>query len=94
MDGWGHGSSSPSTYFGWQKAWIINTILNELIVDFLQVWDLFQKKRIFSRDETKENSSLHDIAEMIALLGPPPKHFLQRSKVASNYFDEEGQWSL
>ncbi|KAI9842414.1 MAG: hypothetical protein M1837_007159 [Sclerophora amabilis] len=57
------------------------------------VWDLFQNKHMFdARDANKENSSLHHLAEMIALLGPPPRDFLQRSAIAAEYFDEHGNW--
>ncbi|KAI9678157.1 MAG: hypothetical protein M1817_006102 [Caeruleum heppii] len=57
------------------------------------IWDLFQNRHLFdARDANKENSSLHHLAEMIALLGPPPRDFLQRSGTASEYFDEHGEW--
>lgn len=63
--------------------------------DFLQIWDLFQNRHLFdARDANNENSNLYHLAEMIALLGPPPRDFLQRSAVAPKYFDEHGSCLL
>lgn len=42
-------------------------------------------------DENGKQSNVHHLAEMTALLGPAPNAFLQRSKVASKYWDEQGQ---
>ncbi|MCJ1396678.1 hypothetical protein MMC18_009570, partial [Xylographa bjoerkii] len=56
-------------------------------------WDLFEDKHMFdAKDQNNENSSLYHIAEMIALLGPPPLEFIQRSKLGSEYFDAHGKW--
>jgi hypothetical protein len=43
-----------------------------------------------ARDANKENSNLHHMAEMVALLGPPPRKMLQRSEYASEFFDKQG----
>jgi len=60
--------------------------------DFPQTWDMFQNRRMFdARDINKENSNLHHIAEMVGLLGPPPKHFLERSEYSSSFLDQNGQ---
>ncbi|EGC43514.1 protein kinase [Histoplasma capsulatum var. duboisii H88] len=32
------------------------------------------------------------LAEMVALMGPPPQSFLQRSEKCRKYWDDEGQW--
>lgn len=38
----------------------------------LQTWDLFQKGHLFyAWDQNEQNSDRHQLAEMIALLGPP-----------------------
>ncbi|GFF60705.1 protein kinase, putative [Aspergillus udagawae] len=56
-------------------------------------WDLFQKGHLFyARDQNKQNSDSHHLAEMIALLGPPPKDMLRKSEYASEFFDSEGNW--
>lgn len=44
-----------------------------------------------ARDENKEDSNLHHVADMIALLGPPPREFLQRSEYTLEFFDEHGK---
>ena len=44
-----------------------------------------------ARDENKEDSNTHHVAEMVALLGPPPREFLQRSEFALEFFDEHGK---
>lgn len=45
---------------------------------------------MFDARGANENSSLQHFAEMVALLGPPPRDFLRRSTIASKYFDEHG----
>ena len=61
----------------------------------MQVWDLFENDHIFrGRDQSKsEYDEAHHLAEMVALLGPPPLHFLQRSERSLQYWDENG-WLL
>jgi hypothetical protein len=59
--------------------------------EFDQIWDLFENKHLFNaRDENGNDSNLHHLAEMIALLGPPPGHFLERSEFAEEFFDGQG----
>ncbi|KAJ5355810.1 kinase-like domain-containing protein [Penicillium concentricum] len=42
-------------------------------------WDLFQQGHLFyGRDSRKQNSDVNHIAEMIAVLGPPPRDMLHR----------------
>ena len=43
-----------------------------------------------ARNAEKENSNLHHLAEMVALLGMPPKDFLQPSDYDSEFFDQHG----
>ncbi|RJE21871.1 Protein kinase domain-containing protein [Aspergillus sclerotialis] len=53
-------------------------------------WDLFEKGHLFyARDSNKQNSDGHHLAEMITLLGPPPKDVLQGSDYAGEFFDSE-----
>lgn len=57
----------------------------------LQVWDLFENEHLFkAEDSNGKEPDIHHLAEMIALLGPPPKDFLQRSDYACRYFDNDG----
>ncbi|KAJ5804251.1 kinase-like domain-containing protein [Penicillium psychrosexuale] len=56
-------------------------------------WDLFQRGHLFyARDSQKQDSDANHIAEMIALLGPPPRDLLQNSDYATDFFDSEGNW--
>jgi hypothetical protein len=55
------------------------------------VWDLFENEHLFkAEDSNGKEPDIHHLAEMIALLGPPPKDFLQRSDYACRYFDNDG----
>jgi serine/threonine-protein kinase SRPK3 len=56
-----------------------------------QVWDLFQPKRLFSpHNGDGIYSERHHLARMVAVMGPPPLDFLQRSEKSKKYWDEEG----
>lgn len=57
----------------------------------LYVWDLFENKHMLDARNAKKDSNLHHLAEMVALLGMPPKDFLLRSDYASEFFDQHGQ---
>ena len=57
----------------------------------LQIWDLFQNKHLFDATNGGETTStLYHLAEMVALLGPPPKELLARGDTASTWFAEDG----
>jgi len=43
------------------------------------------------RESEKRPSRLHHLAHMVALLGPPPVDVLQRSSIASEYFNSDGE---
>ncbi|KAF2150081.1 protein kinase [Myriangium duriaei CBS 260.36] len=58
----------------------------------LTVWDLLQEKSLF---DGHRDGMLHDelhLAEMVSILGPPPKPFLKRSPKAAYYWDSQGNW--
>jgi hypothetical protein len=44
------------------------------------------------RDRDKKYSEAHMLAEMTALLGPPPLDFLQRSEKSFEFWDESGKF--
>ncbi|PKY03384.1 kinase domain protein [Aspergillus campestris IBT 28561] len=59
----------------------------------VMIWDIFENKHLFNAlDEDRDYSPSHHVAEMVAYLGVPPLHFLQRSEETRNVFDEKGQW--
>ncbi|KAJ4328613.1 hypothetical protein N0V84_000972 [Fusarium piperis] len=58
----------------------------------VMIWDLFEGGRLFRATKDGHlNDELH-LAEIISLLGPPPKEFLQRSDKCRQYWDAQGQW--
>ncbi|OOF98767.1 hypothetical protein ASPCADRAFT_162455 [Aspergillus carbonarius ITEM 5010] len=56
-------------------------------------WDLFEQGHLFyARDSDKNSSDSHHLAEMIAILGPPPKDMLRHSEYTGEFFDAKGNW--
>ncbi|KAF3004512.1 hypothetical protein E8E15_000387 [Penicillium rubens] len=56
-------------------------------------WDLFEQGHLFyARDPEKKSSDTHHLAEMIAILGPPPKDVLHKSHYGDEFFDIDGNW--
>lgn len=59
----------------------------------MQVWDAFEGGHLF----TGRDPELHvyrgraHLAEIIALLGPPPPSLLARANLRSKFFNEEGE---
>lgn len=56
----------------------------------MQPADIF---KIYSREDGFLNDA-HHLAAMIALLGPPPLEFLERSQESWRYWDKNGQFLL
>ncbi|KAF2772498.1 kinase-like protein [Teratosphaeria nubilosa] len=58
------------------------------------LWDLFQPKRLFRpHGSDGQYSEAHHLAQMIALMGPPPLNLLQRcGPKAEQYWDRDGTW--
>ncbi|KAJ4309798.1 hypothetical protein N0V84_011307 [Fusarium piperis] len=58
----------------------------------LMLWDLFQGNRLFFALKDRVLDDEQHLAEMVALMGPPPKAFLERSEKCRQYWDsEEGE---
>ncbi|KAH7333277.1 kinase-like domain-containing protein [Rhexocercosporidium sp. MPI-PUGE-AT-0058] len=57
------------------------------------IWDLSQSKHLFdARDANNETTNIMHLAEMIALLGSPPKSFVEGSPIVGDYFDKSRRW--
>ncbi|KAM3501022.1 hypothetical protein MY11210_009436 [Beauveria gryllotalpidicola] len=57
------------------------------------IWDLFENRHLFNAmDENGDSSATAHVAEMVAYLGLPPREYIQRSKITTNVFDEQGHW--
>lgn len=57
-----------------------------------QIWDLFEDKHLFYGKDPMEDKYLTraHLAEMIALMGPPPPELLKQGKRTAEFFDEDG----
>lgn len=58
-----------------------------------QAWDLLEPESLFhlyDADDPARNEAYH-LANMTALLGPPPSEFLARSSKSREYWDENGK---
>jgi serine/threonine-protein kinase SRPK3 len=54
---------------------------------------VFENKHLFNaQDGNGKGSSLHHMAEMVAVLGLPPLDYLQRTETSWQYFDNTGSW--
>lgn len=53
----------------------------------MQPADIF---KIYDYEDELMNNA-HHLASMVALLGPPPQEFLERSQESLMYWDESGQ---
>lgn len=62
----------------------------------VQVWDLFEGGHMFYGTDPELNvyRSRAHLAEIIALLGPPPREFVARGLLRSKFFSEQGQSSV
>ncbi|KAI7349594.1 protein kinase [Hortaea werneckii] len=58
----------------------------------LMIWDLFEGGRLFRAVRHGHLDDEQHLAEMVSLLGPPPKEFLERSKKCRQYWDADGNW--
>lgn len=55
-----------------------------------QAWHLFEDDHLFDGRIRGQHSDAQLLAEMVSVLGPPPKTFLERSEAALKYWDSEG----
>ena len=67
--------------------------INQLLIIFLKAWDIVSSQT-FIRGETRDgifDDGVH-IADLVALLGPPPLEFLEKRNLSWVFWDESGQW--
>ncbi|PWY75346.1 kinase-like protein [Aspergillus sclerotioniger CBS 115572] len=56
-------------------------------------WDLFQQSHLFyGRDLNRKPSDGHHLAEMVGIVGLPPREMIRGSEYAVEFFDGEGNW--
>ncbi|KAG8625798.1 hypothetical protein KVT40_006199 [Elsinoe batatas] len=59
----------------------------------ISVWDLFEPSRLFkAKGAEGEYSEHHHLAQMIAIMGPPPRDFLKRSERCDRFWRADGSW--
>ncbi|KAJ4313429.1 hypothetical protein N0V84_009408 [Fusarium piperis] len=58
----------------------------------VMVWDLFESGPLFRAVSANNLDDELHLAEMVSLLGPPPKKFLERHVKSQQYWDSEGNW--
>ncbi|EME82206.1 uncharacterized protein MYCFIDRAFT_188967 [Pseudocercospora fijiensis CIRAD86] len=59
----------------------------------VMAWDLFERSQLFNaRGPDGEQSSLYHLAQMVAILGPPPIEYLQRTETSRQHFETDGTW--
>ena len=57
----------------------------------LKIWDLFEDHHLFDgRGPDGCHSDAQLLAEMVAILGPPPVEFLRKSPRSLEYWDSSG----
>ncbi|RSL92054.1 hypothetical protein CEP52_014062 [Fusarium oligoseptatum] len=56
------------------------------------IWDLFEGGRLFRATKDGHLNDEQHLAEMVSLIGPPPKEFLDRSDKCRQYWDAKGNW--
>ncbi|PYH61891.1 uncharacterized protein BO96DRAFT_417438 [Aspergillus niger CBS 101883] len=59
----------------------------------LMTWDMVCSQTLFDGRNSDDvfDDRVH-LAEMVAIMGPPPTEFIKRSKVGSIFWDEDGKW--
>lgn len=70
---------------------IIRILTTLISANVFKIWDLFEGRRLF---HAAKNGLLDDeqhLAEMVSLMGPPPKSFLERSEKSRQYWDSDGK---
>ncbi|GAB7357326.1 hypothetical protein MBLNU459_g8284t2 [Dothideomycetes sp. NU459] len=59
----------------------------------VMTWDISQNAHLFpARGPGGDKSTEYHLAEMTAILGPPPLDLLRRSETSKTYFGDDGQW--
>jgi hypothetical protein len=56
-----------------------------------KIWDLFQGTRLFYALKDRILNDEQHLAEMVSLMGPPPKAFLERSPKCREYWNADGK---
>ncbi len=70
---------------------VVTKLVRARFADSTQIWDLFEKQHLFSaQSPSDDQSSEYHLAEMYAILGPPPLDYLQRTETSWEHFEVDG----
>ncbi|ROT39615.1 kinase-like protein [Sodiomyces alkalinus F11] len=60
----------------------------------VMIWDLFEGRHLFYGDDPKKNkyTTRAHLAEVVAMLGPPPLDIVQKGRRSMEFFTEDGKW--
>ncbi|SMR58372.1 unnamed protein product [Zymoseptoria tritici ST99CH_1E4] len=59
----------------------------------MTIWDLFEPRKLFNpQDGDGRYSEAIHLAQMVAIMGPPPLEFLKRSERSRLFWDAQGNW--
>lgn len=58
----------------------------------VMIWDLFEGSSLFCAMKDGNLNDEQHLAEMVSLMGPPPKSLLERSEMSRRYWNAEGVW--
>lgn len=58
--------------------------------DNVQIWDLFEGHNLFQAARDGLLNDEQHLADMVSIMGPPPKTLLERSEASRQYWDTEG----
>ncbi|KAI1117742.1 kinase-like domain-containing protein [Nemania sp. NC0429] len=58
----------------------------------VMIWHLFEGGRLFYGEADRPMEDEELLAQMVSLMGPPPRHFLGRSRKCRQYWDRDGNW--
>lgn len=96
---WGNIAIALEWEGGYLECWSIGRYLS--LVNLIpstnpkwqQTWDIFQQGHLFyGRDSNKSPSDAYHLAEMVAIMGLPPKEMVQNSEYATTFFDAQGMY--
>ncbi|KOC13626.1 putative CDK4/6 [Aspergillus flavus AF70] len=94
----GQARRGPNTYCGDIQPYIYRApevLLRMPWNEKVDIWNVGVLGHLFyARDSDKKSSDAHHLAEMIAIMGPPPKEVIQNSVYATEFFDGEGLYEL
>ncbi|ETS73402.1 hypothetical protein PFICI_15007 [Pestalotiopsis fici W106-1] len=58
----------------------------------VMIWDIFEGGRLMHAMGNDHFDDEQHLAQMVSLIGNPPKEFLKRSQNCRQYWDDEGNW--